>query len=228
MNMDESIIGSAIIDKLPPSWKDYKRNLKHKKEDITMEELAQNLRIEEEYRIILLMSKSIHPLRFIWWRKGKRLSRSLSNPRTRRTFLITSTYMSVNDGVVLYVIWLITKVFMKIQGRCKGSGKGGVKRHYKVLQGITKLAIRRLAHRGGVRRINGLIYEETHRVLKIFLENVIRNAVTYTEHAKRKMVTTMHVVYVLKRQGRTLYGFRGYICLDFGCVERSIVVKNLN
>jgi histone H4 len=36
-----------------------------------------------------------------------------------------------------------------------------------------------------VKRISGLIYEETRGVLKIFLENVIRDSVTYTEHAKR-------------------------------------------
>ncbi|XP_047183170.1 histone H3-like [Scophthalmus maximus] len=90
----------------------------------------------------------------------------------------------------------------------KGLGKGGAKRHRKVLrdniQGITKPAIRRLARRGGVKRISGLIYEETRGVLKVFLENVIRDAVTYTEHAKRKTVTAMDVVYALKRQGRTL------------------------
>ena len=66
----------------------------------------------------------------------------------------------------------------------KGLGKGGAKRHRKVLrdniQGITKPAIRRLARRGGVKRISGLIYEETRGVLKVFLENVIRDAVTYT------------------------------------------------
>ena len=78
-----------------------------------------------------------------------------------------------------------------------------------VKQGITKPAIRRLARRGGVKRISGLIYEETRGVLKVFLENVIRDAVTYTEHAKRKTVTAMDVVYALKRQGRTLYGFGG-------------------
>ncbi|POW01879.1 hypothetical protein PSHT_12346 [Puccinia striiformis] len=107
----------------------------------------------------------------------------------------------------------------------KGLGKGGAKRHRKILrdniQGITKPAIRRLARRGGVKRISGLIYEETRGVLKvfnslgqqlceffqIFLENVIRDSVTYTEHAKRKTVTSLDVVYALKRQGRTLYGF---------------------
>ncbi|WRX24229.1 Multicopper oxidase-like [Theobroma cacao] len=80
-----------------------------------------------------------------------------------------------------------------------------------LLMGITKPAIRRLARRGGVKRISGLIYEETRGVLKIFLENVIRDAVTYTEHARRKTVTAMDVVYALKRQGRTLYGFGAWI-----------------
>nr|UXY88282.1 histone H4 [Cryptomonas curvata] len=93
----------------------------------------------------------------------------------------------------------------------KSLGKGGTKRHRKILrdniQGITKPAIRRLARRGGVKRISGLIYEETRNVLKIFLENIVKDAVTYTEHARRKTVTAMDVIYALKRQGKTLYGF---------------------
>ena len=44
---------------------------------------------------------------------------------------------------------------------------------------------------GGVGHISGLIYEETRGVLKVLLENVIRDAVTYTEHPKRKTVTAM-------------------------------------
>jgi histone H4 len=53
----------------------------------------------------------------------------------------------------------------------KGLGKGGAKRHRKDLhanmQDITKPSIRRLARRGGVKRISGLIYEETRGVLKV-------------------------------------------------------------
>ena len=74
---------------------------------------------------------------------------------------------------------------------------------------MTKPAIRRLARRGGVKRISALIYDEARTVLKNFLENVIRDSVTYCEHAKRKTVTALDVVYALKRQGRTLYGFGG-------------------
>ncbi len=50
----------------------------------------------------------------------------------------------------------------------KGLGKGGAKRHRKILrdniQGITKPAIRRLARRGGVKRISASMYlpDPTH------------------------------------------------------------------
>ncbi|EFX86942.1 hypothetical protein DAPPUDRAFT_235736 [Daphnia pulex] len=67
----------------------------------------------------------------------------------------------------------VSKTHLKMTGRGKGGkglGKGGAKRHRKVLrdniQGITKPAIRRLARRGGVKRISGLIYEETRGVLE--------------------------------------------------------------
>ena len=53
------------------------------------------------------------------------------------------------------------------------------------------------------------VYKETRGVLKNFLENVIRDAMTYSEHARRKIVAAMDVAYALKRQGRTLYGFGG-------------------
>ena len=78
-----------------------------------------------------------------------------------------------------------------------------------VIKGITKPAIRRLARRGGVKRISALVYDETRAVFRTFLENVVRDSITYTEHAKRKTVTALDVVYALKRQGRTLYGFGG-------------------
>ena len=102
-----------------------------------------------------------------------------------------------------------------MNGKSSGKGKSGksygakrVKRATKdVILGITKPAIRRLARRGGVKRISAQIYEETRIVLRSFLENVIRDSVVYTEHSRRKTVTAMDVVYALKRQGRCLYGF---------------------
>jgi histone H4 len=58
-----------------------------------------------------------------------------------------------------------------------------------------------------VKRISGLIYEETRSVLKVFLENTIRDSITYAEHAKRKTVTGRDVFYALQLRGCTLYGF---------------------
>ena len=73
--------------------------------------------------------------------------------------------------------------------------------------GVTKPAIRRLCRRSGVKRINGLVYEETRMNCKAWLENVIIDAITYAEHARRKTVTAMDIVYALKRHGQELYGF---------------------
>ena len=100
------------------------------------------------------------------------------------------------------------------QGRGKGRaglGKGGAKRLRKVIresiQGITNPTIRRLARRGGVKRIAKPVYETVRGVLKNFLENILKDAMTYTDHARRKTVTSLDIVHALKRNGRTLYGF---------------------
>lgn len=94
----------------------------------------------------------------------------------------------------------------------KGVGKEG-KRHRKAVRQrdahVTKPAIRRLARRAGVKRVSGLIYEETRMVLKAFLEATVKDAVAVTEHANRKTVTASDVVYALKRQGKPIFGFDG-------------------
>ncbi|KAE9412771.1 hypothetical protein Angca_006263, partial [Angiostrongylus cantonensis] len=101
---------------------------------------------------------------------------------------------------------------VNMSARGKGS-KGGAKRHRKVLQntaqGITKQAIRRLARRAGVMRFSGLVYDEIREVLKVFLESVIRDAMTYCVQAKRRTVTAVDVALALKRRGLTLNRFGG-------------------
>lgn len=92
----------------------------------------------------------------------------------------------------------------------KGLGKGSAKRHRKqAVQSdkISKPAIRRLARRGGVKRVGGAVYECVNKLAKKYMENVLQNAITYASHAKRKTISVMDVVYALKRQGVTLIGF---------------------
>lgn len=109
----------------------------------------------------------------------------------------------------------IVYINKKMSGRVTGGkGKGPLpKRHHTIhreaIRGITKNDLRRLARRGGVKRMSSLIYDESRDALKSFLVEIIQSAVTYTTHARRATVSNLDVVYALKRHGRTLYGFGG-------------------
>jgi len=96
--------------------------------------------------------------------------------------LFSSPYRKQNSGVYPSVSGKGI-----IAGRGAGSGglgkthSGGktrvnLKRHRKILKdnirGITKPAIRRVARRGGVKRISAQIYDDTRSALKTFLEGV--------------------------------------------------------
>lgn len=84
--------------------------------------------------------------------------------------------------------------------------KSGLKRAEPIL-GITKPAIRRLNRRGGVKRISGLIYEEARNILEKKMRQIITDATTYAEHAKRATVMATDVVYACKRHDIIMYGF---------------------
>ncbi|KAG6032928.1 hypothetical protein E4U41_007086 [Claviceps citrina] len=109
-----------------------------------------------------------------------------------------------------------------------GRGKGGVsgktvlgraKRHRKILrdtiQGVTKPAIRRLARRGGVKRISADIYDEARKVIKERLEKILRLCVIYAEYRNAKTVLISDVMHALRTLGRPLYGF------EFDCQGRN-------
>ena len=92
----------------------------------------------------------------------------------------------------------------------KGAGKGPFKRHHLIcdnLRGITKPAFARLAQRGSVKRMSGLIYDEIRGVMKVFLEFVVRDAVIYTNYCQCCTVMVIDVIYALKHHGHNLYRF---------------------
>ncbi|KAF9694526.1 hypothetical protein EKO04_007423 [Ascochyta lentis] len=93
-----------------------------------------------------------------------------------------------------------------------GLGKGkGIKRHAKVqrdtIQGVTKGDIRRLARRGGVKRISATTYDDIRQALKSRLHNILREVIAVVEHTGRKTVCVSDIIFVLNRQGRPIYGF---------------------
>ncbi|XP_072963330.1 uncharacterized protein [Typha angustifolia] len=51
ISVEEKLQVGAIIAKLPPSWKDYRKSLKRKGDNFTLEALQRQLRIEEESRL---------------------------------------------------------------------------------------------------------------------------------------------------------------------------------
>ncbi|KAF3032740.1 hypothetical protein E8E11_001711 [Didymella keratinophila] len=97
-------------------------------------------------------------------------------------------------------------------GKGLGLGKGkGVKRHQKIqrdtIQGVTKGDIRRLARRGGVKRISANIYDDVRQALKARLSDILREVIAIVEHTGRKTVCVTDIIFTLNRQGRQLYGF---------------------
>ncbi|KEQ91422.1 hypothetical protein AUEXF2481DRAFT_33010 [Aureobasidium subglaciale EXF-2481] len=93
----------------------------------------------------------------------------------------------------------------------KGLGKSTAKRHRKILrdniQGITKGSIRRMARRGGVKRISGSIYDEVRIALQERLRTLLQDICAVLECTKRKTVTVPDVVFILNRHGIPIYGF---------------------
>ncbi|KAK0112757.1 hypothetical protein ONS95_014491 [Cadophora gregata] len=84
----------------------------------------------------------------------------------------------------------------------KGLGLGkGSKRSRKIvkdtIQGVTKGDIRRLARRGGVKRISGGIYDEVRLQLRKRLEDILKVTVVVVEYQNRKTVTVMDVCYLI-------------------------------
>ena len=91
-----------------------------------------------------------------------------------------------------------------------GNGRKGAKKR-KIIRNevLTNKTILRLARQGGVKRLSNLVYDETRSMLRIFLENVIRDSFTYAIHDNRATITAFDVSNALKKQGKTLKGFDG-------------------
>ena len=83
--------------------------------------------------------------------------------------------------------------------------------HKKILrdniQGLTKPALRRLARRAGVKRVGGLVFEDTRHIIYSFLDVVIHDSIQLMDHCKRKTINANDVVQAAHNNGRELYGY---------------------
>ena len=65
-------------------------------------------------------------------------------------------------------------------------------------------AIRRLALRGGVTRIQLRIMPYFKLYVKLFLENIVKDAIVFAYHGGRKRVTSNHIVMAVRRNTQGL------------------------
>ena len=72
--------------------------------------------------------------------------------------------------------------------------------------GVTKPAIRRLARRGGVKRIDSKIYKETRLFLYDYLRRVLEDAAIYTRGMRSLTVTAKVVADATGNHGKSVIG----------------------
>lgn len=49
--MCEILQANVLLEKFPPSWSDYRNQLKHKKRDLSLQELINHMKTEEANRL---------------------------------------------------------------------------------------------------------------------------------------------------------------------------------
>nr|XP_033508327.1 uncharacterized protein LOC117273298 [Nicotiana tomentosiformis] len=92
MEMCEILQANVLLEKFPPFWSDYRNQLKHKKKNLTLQELISHMRTEEEN---LLKDEEFERLKD----KMKSLSLSLSlSLNSSKANLVESSSTFVKDG----------------------------------------------------------------------------------------------------------------------------------
>lgn len=69
------------------------------------------------------------------------------------------------------------------------SNMSGKKMYRGNIQGLKNPEFLRLAHKAGVKRMNGLCYDELRGITKIHMEGIIRDAMTYKDNRRAKTVS---------------------------------------
>ena len=94
----------------------------------------------------------------------------------------------------------------------KGLGKTGAKRIRNIIgkpvkAQISKPGLRRLCRRAGSTRVAHSVYEILTNLIVDWVKNIVKKCCVYTEHAGRKTVVCVDVIYALRRCGLMLYGY---------------------
>ena len=107
---------------------------------------------------------------------------------------------------------MATSKVSKVKGRDgpKRVQNKTMKTRTELINNITKGDIRRIARRGGVRRLSTGIYPCARDILLSWVQDVVKDSMVFMEHAKRTTVFASDVIYALKRKGQNMYGCEVY------------------
>lgn len=73
--------------------------------------------------------------------------------------------------------------------------------------GPSKGDIKKLARKGGVRRMGPGTSQDSLDIMKNYLKDVLKDSINYAEYDKRKTVSCNDVKEALKKRGTPIYGF---------------------
>ena len=96
------------------------------------------------------------------------------------------------------------------KGKSPSTGKDGAKRHKNPfkdsIKGISKPALRRLARRGGAKRVAAGCFEDVRNTVRQFVESVVYYALVYKGTRGASTVGLKDVIFALNRRGNPLVG----------------------
>jgi histone H4 len=92
------------------------------------------------------------------------------------------------------------------------------------IEGLTRASIRGLLRRGGVAYESALIFEEIRGIAKVFMENMLRDAILHAKYRSAKAVGIEDMLFS-KPLGKTMFGFGG--CKNVRHVWSDMVSKVL-
>lgn len=120
-------------------------------------------------------------------------------PATTCRSCVENSYLEWSDLRMIVIGRLIISTFiignlltlLLVHMYCRGKWTTGLGegRSGTLSRGFALQSGRRLARLGGMKLISGLIHGDPYGVMKLFLWNVIRDAVTYTKDVDRKTIS---------------------------------------